>query len=165
MQWLKAALVGALGSLVMFLIMMFGIHVTGVAPFQMPPSAAFLTRLGLNVGPLPLLMHFGYGAFWSVVLVFLFRDRADVLRGLGLSVVLWLFMMVALSPLIGWGLFGMANTAELPARLQLESGIRYLVLTLMLHLIYGAIIGWLNPVWISASRLKSSPSPAEVASG
>jgi len=56
----------------MFLLMMLGIHGTGTAPFNLPPSAAFLGQFGLNMGPLPLLVHFGYGATWSLVLVGLY---------------------------------------------------------------------------------------------
>lgn len=44
MKWLKAATVGALGSLVMFLLLMLGIHGTGIAPFNLPPSAASSKR-------------------------------------------------------------------------------------------------------------------------
>lgn len=47
MKWIKAGTIGALGSLVMFALIMFG----GIAPFNLPPSAAFLEKLGINVGP------------------------------------------------------------------------------------------------------------------
>jgi hypothetical protein len=69
MQYLKAALVGIVGSLVMFLIMMIGIHGTGIAPFNIPPSAAILVKLGLPVQSLVLLVHFGYGAFGPLFLL------------------------------------------------------------------------------------------------
>lgn len=51
MKWIKAGTIGALGSLVMFALIMFGIHGAGIAPFNLPPSAAFLEKLGINVGP------------------------------------------------------------------------------------------------------------------
>lgn len=153
----KVALVGVFGSLVMFLFMVVGIHVTGVAPFQLPPSAAFLEQMGLNIGPLPLLVHFGYGATWSVVLVMLFQRRTNLARGLALAMGLWLFMMVVYSPLIGWGFFGFGGS-EFPkdSILFLESGPKYLIVTFLLHVVYGSIIGWLNSVWISFKQSASS---------
>ena len=105
-QYGKATVSGLTASLAMFIVMFIGIHVTGIAPFNVPPSAAFLETLGLNVGPVPLLVHFGYGAFWSVVLVGIVGSSANLKNGIGLAVGLWLVMMLALSPLIGWGVFG-----------------------------------------------------------
>lgn len=151
MKWIKAAVVGALGSLVMFLLIMFGIHGAGVAPFNLPPSAAFLEKIGLNVGPLPALVHFGYGATWSLVLVALYDHEVTVGKGLGFATGLWLLMMVAYSPIIGWGFFGVGGAShELAASdpLYLGTPVKYVVATLVLHLIYGSIIGGLNPVWI-----------------
>lgn len=152
MKWLKAALVGALGSLIMFLLMFLAIHVTGIAPFNIPPSAAFLEQLGINVGPLPLLVHFGYGATWSLVLVALYGADADLRAGLTVAGALWLFMMVVYSPVIGWGIFGFGGAGHSLAPtdpLYLGSPVKYLVATLVLHLIYGSIIGSLTPAWIS----------------
>mgnify|MGYP006279687891 CR=1 FL=1 len=151
MKWIKAAVVGALGSLVMFLLIMFGIHGAGVAPFNLPPSAAFLETLGLNVGPLPALAHFGYGAFWSIVLVALYGSRTSLMKGLGLATGLWLLMMLVHSPIIGWGFFGFGGSGHQLAAsdpLYLGSPIKYVVATLVLHLIYGSILGGLNPAWI-----------------
>ncbi|MFB6250035.1 MAG: hypothetical protein ABEL97_15875 [Salinibacter sp.] len=151
MKWFKAAVIGALGSLVMFALMMLGIHGTGIAPFNLPPSAAFLEQLGLRVGPLPLLVHFGYGATWSMVLIALYGADTDVRAGLTLATVLWLFMMLVYSPLIGWGVFGFGgagHTLSPSAPLYLGSPIKYIGATLLLHLIYGSIIGGLNPAWI-----------------
>lgn len=151
MKWIKALVVGALGSLVMFLLMLVGIHGTGVAPFNMPPSAVFLEHLGMNIDPLPLLVHFGYGAFWSVILVGLYGADTSLQKGLGLATVLWLVLMVVYSPLMGWGFFGVDGGGHQLAAtdpLYLGSPAKYILTTLILHGLYGAIIGWLNPAWI-----------------
>lgn len=154
MQWIKALLIGLLGSLVMFIIMILGINVTGIAPFNIPPSAAFLVSLDLYIGPLPLLVHFGYGAFWSIVLVAIYGSVVDTVKGIKLAGILWLIMMVIYSPIIGWGFFGFGGSAQQLAadsKLYLESGPKYLVITLILHLIYGSIIGWFNKIWTAKS--------------
>jgi hypothetical protein len=161
MKWIKAAVVGALGSLVMFGLIMFGIHGTGIAPFNLPPSAAFLEKLGLNSGPLPLLVHFGYGATWSLVLVALYGRNTTVGKGLGLATGLWLVMMIGYSPLIGWGVFGFGGAGHQLSPtdpLYLGSPVKYVVATLVLHLIYGSIIGGLNPAWIGSEAAEEAPA-------
>ncbi len=54
----------------------------------------------------------------------------NVWRGLALAVVGWLLMMIVLMPLAGAGLFG------------LGLGIMAPIATLILHLIFGAVLGW-----------------------
>lgn len=152
MPWLKAGTAGFLGALVMFALIYVGINVTGVAPFQVPPSAAFLIKV-LGIAPataesLGLVAHFGYGIFWSIVLLAIFWDHTTVGKGIGLSIFLWLLMMIVYSPVIGWGFFGFGGTGAGPDILQLGSGAKYVLMTLVLHLIYGAIIGWINSRWV-----------------
>ncbi|WP_138429669.1 hypothetical protein [Fodinibius saliphilus] len=146
MKWVKSAITGLVGSLVMFIIMTVGINVTGIAPFNIPPSAAFLYTLGLNIGPLPVIVHFSYGIFWSVALYFFLKDNVSIKNGIYLAIALWAFMMIVLSPIIGWGPFGFgsANKLAVDSPLYLETGPKYLIMTLLLHLIYGSIIGWGN---------------------
>ncbi|MFB6264992.1 MAG: hypothetical protein ABEL76_15440 [Bradymonadaceae bacterium] len=157
-EWLKAAGSGLVASLVMFVVLALGIHVTGFAPFNMPPSAAFLEVLGLNTGPLPLFAHFGYGAFWSIVLVRLYGGAVDVKKGLTLAGGLWLFMMGVYSPVIGWGFFGFGTAGQMAesAPLYLEPGPKYAVLTFVLHALYGAIVGKMNAMLVSDDADTSS---------
>lgn len=150
MRWLKAAVVGVVGSVVMLMVMK-PLIAMGVAPFNVPPSAAFLVKLGLPPMPLALFVHLGYGAAMSVVLFAIARDRVDVLRGMLMAGALWLVMMAVYSPIIGWGFFGSgAPAAALPAThpLHLAAGPKYLVATLLLHVLYGATIGSLGRFWI-----------------
>ena len=153
MSWIKAAVSGLLGSLVLFAVMVVGVRVTGMAPFNLPPSAAFLQALGLNVGPLAPVGHFLYGALWAVILYALFRERVGMGNALGVAGFQWLLLMVVYAPVIGWGFFGIGGPAHgLPpdAPLYLGSVPRFLVLTLVLHAVYGAINGWLIPRWTAA---------------
>lgn len=162
MMWLKSAAVGLLGSLAMFLVI-FAVVQTGVAPFNTPPSGAFLASLGLPAQPLGLIGHFLYGALWSVVLVAVFRERTNIPKGLGLAGVLWLVMMLVYSPIIGWGFFGVGGPGhELAATdpLYIGSAAKYIVASALLHLVYGGIIGWLNPVWIDFKQAAGERKPA-----
>lgn len=153
MKLLKSVIVGLGGSLIMFMLMMVGIHGLGIAPFNIPPSAAFLTSMDLNVGPLPLLVHFGYGAFWSAILIGLAKTNTNIKKGLMLSIFLWLIMMVIYSPIMGWGFFGFGSVDVAPtSTLYLENGPKYMLSTLMLHLFYGITVGWLNRVWTLRSE-------------
>lgn len=153
MKWIKSAFIGMLGSLVMFIVMMLGIN-SGFSPFNLPPSAAFLQSIGLNMGPLPLIVHLGYGAFWSIILLVVYERQVSIKKGLILASLLWLFMMIVYSPIIGWGFFGFgsAGTLDPSAPLYLQAGPKYLVITLILHIIYGAIIGWGNAAWVDFNR-------------
>ena len=158
MQWIKAGAVGALGSLVILIVMAVAIHGAGVAPFNMPPSAAFLKALGIPPQPLALIAHFAYGIAWAAILWAVFREKTDVWRGIGVAVgAQWLLLMqLVYSPIIGWGVFG-TNAGSLPpdAPLALNATGKYVVMTLVLHIVYGALNGWLIPRWIgsaSASR-------------
>lgn len=55
-----------------------------------------------------------------------------VARGIGIGVVGWLAMMIALMPMAGGGIFGLA----------MPSGVMVPVATLILHLIFGAVLGF-----------------------
>lgn len=111
----KAAVAGLLGSLIIFVVI--GVKVTGVAPFNPPPSAAFLEVLGLNRGPVAPIVYFLYGALWAVILLALFRERVTVGKGVGIAGVQWLLFMVVYAPVIGWGFFGIGGPArQLPLR-------------------------------------------------
>lgn len=148
MPWIKSASAGFVGSLIMFILMKFAI-LQGIAPFSVPPSAAFLEILGLPMTWLAPIAHFSYGIFWSMVLLALFWDQTSIKSGIGLSIGLWIFMMLVYSPIIGWGFFGMNSAADLPEKLQLASTLRFLISTFILHLIYGFTIGLVNSTWIS----------------
>lgn len=122
------------------------------------PSAAFLQALGIPPQPLAVIAHFAYGIAWAVILYALFEDRTDIWRGLGVALIVqWLFLMqLVYSPIIGWGVFGM-NAGELSphAPLALTSTAQYIVMTFVLHAVYGALNGWLIPVWTGVGRRKA----------
>lgn len=152
MPWFKSGLGGLLAALLMFVILYVGIYVTGFAPIQISPSAAFLVkvfRLDTSLAePLGVVVHFSYGIFWSIVLLAIFWDRTSIGKGVGIALILWLFMMFVISPIIGWGVFGVGVGSSSVEVLKLESTFRYILFTLVLHLIYGIAIGWMNSRWV-----------------
>ncbi len=146
--WIKSLISGLAGSLIMFILMMIAINGVGIAPFNMPPSAAFLQSLGITPQPLALIIHFGYGAIAGVFLHELFKHRSKVVFGLGLALAMWLMMMFVVSPIIGWGVFG-THAGSIDGGLSLSSTPKYILSTLILHLVYGLTIGLIQKAWMN----------------
>ena len=154
----KAGAVGLLGALIILVVMILGIQITGLAPFNLSPSAAFLYALGLPPMPLALVLHFGVGFIGAAVLYLLFGRGINPLNGIGLALVQWLLLMVVAGPIIGWGFFGFgapghALSAEAP--LLLGQTIKYVVLTFVLHVIYGGLNGTLIARWMGADGART----------
>ena len=77
--------------------------------------------------------HFAIGALWGIlfaVTVRVFPGSSCWMRGVIFSVVPWLLMMIIIMPMAGAGIFGM------------ELGVMAPVMTLMLHLVFGAVLGF-----------------------
>jgi hypothetical protein len=154
MKWLKAGIVGAIGALIMYICMELLIA-AGVSPINILPSSAFLKSVGGAAGVLGTAVHFLYGMFWSAGLVVIFEYQVGALKGVKLSVFLWLVMMAIFSPMSGWGFFGLGGRGHELAQgdpLFIGSSVQYVVITLALHVVYGAIIGWLNARLIPFGR-------------
>ena len=148
---LKTAVTGFVASLAVTLLIMLNIHGTGMAPFNVPPVMAFLITFGITAKPLALIMHFAYGIFWSFLFVMVLKRGMTIAKGLGMGILMWLIMMLIYSPIMGWGVagFGAAHHAlSADAALYLGNPVKYLVMTLVAHLIYGLIIGVGNTCWI-----------------
>lgn len=80
------------------------------------------------------IVHFmigilGYGFAMAFVAKSM-TGKSFVAQGLLIAFVGWLIMMVALMPMAGAGMFGM------------KMGIMAPMMTLVLHLIFGAVLGW-----------------------
>ncbi len=132
---------GALATFVMTLIMLAGMG-TGVAPMPEPiPKALAELFLGLLIGNAAssvvvvtaIVAHLGYGITAGSVFAILFYYDFSWKTGLLWGVILWGVMQVAVLPLIGWGFFGVGITGFPP---------KIAVGTLILHLVYGGILGW-----------------------
>lgn len=161
MKWIKAIVAGLVAGFVMFIALAVGTN-TGMASINVPPSAAFLgATTGIQSPILAALLHFAYAAFGSVLLVAIFGRGTNITKGIGLALVLWLILMVVFSPIIGWGFFGAGGSNhELPptAPLYIGSAGAYVLISLMLHVVYGLIIGWMDKAWIDwADEARTAP--------
>lgn len=145
--YLRGAGAGLVSSLVLFLVMVTMVEIVGAAPFNLAPSAAFLEILGWNYGQLAAVSHFVYGVVWALILVAMFGAGVTVPKAIGVAVgAQWLLFMLIYAPAMGWGLFGLGGPGHSLAPgdpLHLGSPAKFLVMTLVLHVVYGAINGWL----------------------
>lgn len=125
---------GLLATLAMTAVMLTGVA-TGMSPMPRPVPVA-LAAWAFGALPLPALMalgmvaHFIYGGAAGAVLAAVLGARTSVWSGLGFGALLWLGMGVIWLPVLGWGLFGSAISPRIG------------LATLLLHLIYGAVLGW-----------------------
>lgn len=133
-RWILGAGVGVVATLVMSAVMLTGVA-TGISPMPKPIPAALVSTL-LGALPKPGLMalaavaHLSYGAVAGALLAGLSR-RITVPLALGYGAVLWAFLGLAWLPYLGWGFFGTGITPKIA------------VTTLLLHLLYGLVLGLL----------------------
>lgn len=146
MKWSKVILSGLLATLSMDIAMNGAMYILGISPTNIHPAAAFLYNLGIEQTQLSTLLHYSYGTLWAVVFVYTFEKDVSTKRGVQLAGVLWLFMMLVYSPIIGWGFFGTGNAKLLSPDhpLYLNSTAGYLFITLLVHVVYGGVLGLLS---------------------
>lgn len=103
----------------------------GLMP-QLDPVQMLGDMIGNGSRPAGWVMHFMIGTVaWGLLFTLLFGAVTDGLwwRGIVFAIGAWLLMMIAVMPMAGAGFFG------------LGLGILAPVLTLMLHVIYGFVLG------------------------
>lgn len=125
---------GIIATFFMTIVMLTGM-ISGISPIPQPiPSAIIESMLGSLPKPALMILgmaaHFVYGGVAGVVLFKLAKQQRPVIQGLAVGIILWLIMHLVVLPLIGWGFFASAmNPKIVPA-------------TLVLHLIYGGVLGY-----------------------
>lgn len=134
MQNLFKGLLAALVATIVLSALMVGKSMMGVMPaLDLPMMIA-----GMMGRPdMPAVgwgVHFmigvvGYGAAMALLDAHLPGD-SHVMHGVMVGVIGWLVMMVMLMPMMGAGIFGMGMGVMAP------------MMTLVLHLIFGAVLGW-----------------------
>lgn len=145
---LKSFLSGIIGGLVFYAGMQWLLS-SGFAPFNISPTNAFLRELRISDHYLPAIVRLLFGALMAMVLGILYGPNINTGNGISLGFSLWLLMMLALSPIVGWGVFGVGDAGFLDKTdiFYLEPGWAYPLITLLLHLIYGLVCGVLITKW------------------
>lgn len=140
---------GVVATVAMSTLMIFGV-LSGLSPVPEPiPKAIVTSVLGITA-PKPLVvglavgLHLTYGGVFGVLLAH-FTRTVTVLKGVSLGIALWLLMQLGILPVLGWGIFGTTVTPKIA------------VATLVLHLVYGVVLGWTldrNPTRLRTSGPK-----------
>lgn len=129
----KGLLAGLAATVVLSLLMVLKAMMGLMPQLNLPKMLA--TMMGspdmLVIG---WIVHFAIGiVIYGVAIAVLdakLPGTSHVGHGIMLAVIGWLIMMVVLMPMAGAGLFGMSMGVMAP------------VMTLGLHLIFGAVLGW-----------------------
>lgn len=113
-HWGRSLVLGIINAILLSAVMVPASK-TGVSPLPEPPSLAFAETLFGRPLPLPvgLLFHVAYVTFWSVVFVAMAYPRLTLVRALGLSIILWVVVLVVFFPFIGWGFLGLGVSPKL----------------------------------------------------
>jgi hypothetical protein len=143
----KAAGIGIATAVALSMVMLAAIK-SGVSPLPEPLGLAFASRLLGRELPLPvgLAFHVAWVTLWSVLNVALFRDALTFPRALGLALFLWLLVLVAFFPYVGWGFLGLAV------------GPKLIVGALVPHLLF-ALFLWALARWGFRGSSRSATAP------
>lgn len=130
---LKGILAGLAATVVLSLLMVMK------SKMGLMPDVNVISMLASKMGgeiSMGWVAHFmigtlGYGLAYAFVFSAL-PFGGHVSRGIALGIVGWFMMMIAVMPMMGAGLFG----------LGMPSGVMVPVATLVLHVIFGAVLGF-----------------------
>lgn len=95
---------------------------------------AMLSSMMKSAPAIGWIIHFMIGMLaWGLGFVAVYRylpGKSDITRGISFGVAAWAMMMLVIMPMAGAGFFGQ------------KMGVMAPVMTLMLHVIYGAVLGY-----------------------
>lgn len=129
----KAITAGFIATVVLSALMVMK-QMMGIMP-ELDLAKMISGMMGMpNTPAVGWVIHFMIGTLLYGVALALLDERlpgdSHIAHGMLLATIGWLLMMVMLMPMAGAGFFG------------LNMGIMAPVMTLMLHLIFGAVLGW-----------------------
>ena len=125
----KGILGGLVGTAVMSALMLMK-SAMGLMP-ELDVIQMLSGMMGVSAG-IAWVIHFMIGAIWGVLFALSYRvipGGSSVVKGMLFGVGAWLMMMIMVMPMAGAGFFGM------------KMGMMAPVMTLMLHIIFGAVMG------------------------
>jgi len=127
---INGAIAGVVATIVLSLMMLIK------GKMGVMPELDIISMLAGMMGGALLLgwvMHFMIGVSYGVVFHLTYDKlptNSLIIKGLILGIVGWLVMMLMLMPMVGAGLFGM------------KMGVIAPIMTLVLHAIFGAVLGF-----------------------
>lgn len=139
----KGLIAGLVATLVISVLMLVKNRM-GLMP-ELDPVGMMTTMAGASTPLVGWAMHVMIGTVVWGILFALLHDRLPgglVGGGILLGIAAWLMMMVVVMPMAGAGMFGMSMGMMAPA------------MTLMLHIIFGAVLGY------TYGRLGNESAPA-----
>jgi hypothetical protein len=142
---IKKGIVAGFAATVVLSVLMVMKNMMGLMP-QLDPIAMMTMMMGASTPLVGWVGHFMIGAiFWGVLFASISGKLSGPywLRGMIFGTGAWLLMMVMVMPMAGAGMFG------------LGLGIMAPMATLMLHWIFGAVLGGVYGISISRP-----PSPS-----
>ncbi len=133
----RAAVLGVVATTAMTLLLVVGLFRGAPSAFRAFPvdvaHRAFPSLAPLSLTLVTLALHLGYGAAAAALFAFLARPMSAG-RGLAFGLALWIFMQMLFVPLTyHWIEFGLGHGYPWTG-----------LFTLVLHLCYGATLGWLG---------------------
>ncbi|MEO7775467.1 MAG: DUF6789 family protein [Steroidobacteraceae bacterium] len=153
-RYARSMTAGFIATVVMSLLMLMK-NAMGIMP-ELNPVAMLSdmanAKMGMPATPLVgWLAHFMIGTvLWGILFALVYGwlpGSKAVAKGLSFSVFAWLMMMLVPMPMAGAGLFG------------LKLGIMAPVVTLMMHLIWGAVLGY-SYAWLASRPTSLAQAPA-----
>ena len=132
MDHIKSGMIAGFAATVVLSVMMIMKTAVGIMP-ELDVIHMIAGMLGASVFA-GWVAHFVLGTVvWGggfAVLNDAIPFQGQIAKGIAFGVAAWLLMMIAVMPMAGAGFFG------------LNMGIAAPVMTLMLHIVFGAVIGW-----------------------
>ncbi len=128
----KGVFAGLAATVVMSVLMVMK-GAMGIMP-QLDVIQMLSMMLGVSAA-VAWVVHFGIGAMWGALFALGYRvipGGNALTKGLVFATAVWLMMMIVVMPMAGAGLFGM------------NMGIMAPIMTLALHLVFGAVLGLVN---------------------
>lgn len=134
----KGIIAGLVATIVLSILMLIK-SAMGMLPavnaIQM--LAGIAGNAGLPATPvIGWILHFLIGAVaWGLLFVWIGTKLPGtrIVQGIEFSILAWLLMMIVVMPIAGAGLFGF----------NLGAGVMPAIATLVLHIIFGAVLGWM----------------------
>jgi hypothetical protein len=137
MKHITKSLIAAFVATIVLSLLMIMKKIMGVVP-EMNPIADLVVIMqnlsGLSIMPVfGWLLHFFIGTIaWGSVYALLYKilPGGNIIKGIIVGLSAWVLMMFTVTPMAGHGLFGLETSKVIP------------VMSMMLHIIYGAVLGF-----------------------